>query len=85
MKRIIAVVLIFGFGAVSGILVEKRLHKPQEDSPALQGCEAIASAVNEMLMECEWKLTDAQHRYVEQVERNNTLIETFMPDHLGEK
>ena len=84
MKIVIGTVIIFAIGAVAGGLVERSLRpKGCVSERALQGCETEAMVINNMLMECEWNLGDAQHRLIEQMELREKMMKIFMPDRLN--
>ena len=73
MKRVIFVVAIFAVGAVSGGFVEHLIYDDARQecaSPAaLKGCELTAIDVNNMLTDCEWRLSNTEHKLLQQLEQ----------------
>ena len=83
MKRVILVAALFVAGALAGGFVEHSIYDEgrQEcvSSAALKGCELVATDVHNMLTECQWELGDVKHRLIQQLEREQTILKTFMP------
>jgi len=90
MKLTLLTIVLSVVSATAGIFVEKHLHGgrcncPEDLTASLQGCEMVATTVNEMLSECSWEKSNCQHRLVEQMDRNNKTLKLFMPDHIERK
>lgn len=85
MKLIILTVALLVVGFLAGTMTQKHLGSQEcgctaDLSVALEGCEAIASSVNEQLTECRWDQTNCEHEFNEHAKRSKEMLKLFLPN-----
>jgi len=71
------IMALLAVGFLAGMVTEKQNH-----SRALEGCEVVAGAVSDELTDCRWNYSDCQTRLIEQLDRNRSMIQLFLPNHM---